>query len=49
MVLSYARAKRSDMDFETLLRERLLQPLGMSDTYIIKRRCVLPRATSPTP
>src|SRR5204863_3587965 len=37
MVLSYALAKRSGMDFETLLRERLLSPLGMSDTYITKR------------
>jgi CubicO group peptidase (beta-lactamase class C family) len=37
MVLSYALAKRSGMDFETLLRERLLSPLGMSDTYIAKR------------
>jgi CubicO group peptidase (beta-lactamase class C family) len=36
MVLSYALAKRSGMDFETLLRERLLQPLGMSDTFISK-------------
>jgi CubicO group peptidase (beta-lactamase class C family) len=36
MVLSYALAKRSGMDFETLLRERLLSPLGMSDTYIAK-------------
>ncbi len=37
MVLSYALAKRSGMDFETLLRERLLSPLGMSDTFIAKR------------
>jgi CubicO group peptidase (beta-lactamase class C family) len=37
MVLSYALAKRSGTDFETLLRERLLSPLGMSDTYIAKR------------
>ena len=36
MVLSYALAKRSGMDFETLLRERLLSPLGMGDTYISK-------------
>jgi CubicO group peptidase (beta-lactamase class C family) len=37
MVLSYALAKRSGTDFETLLRERLLLPLGMNDTYIAKR------------
>src|SRR5262245_25177463 len=37
MVLSYALAKRSGTDFETLLRERLLSPLGMSDTYIAER------------
>src|SRR5215467_1216439 len=34
MVLSYALAKRSGKDYETLLRERLLAPLGMKDTYI---------------
>jgi serine-type D-Ala-D-Ala carboxypeptidase/endopeptidase len=37
MVLSYALAKHSGKDYETLLRERLLVPLGMSDTYIVKR------------
>jgi serine-type D-Ala-D-Ala carboxypeptidase/endopeptidase len=37
MVLSYALAKRSGKDFETLLRERLLAPLGMKDTYVAKR------------
>src|SRR5215470_15352696 len=37
MVLSYALAKRSGKDYETLLRERLLTPLGMNDTYIAKR------------
>jgi serine-type D-Ala-D-Ala carboxypeptidase/endopeptidase len=37
LVLSYALAKRSGTDFETLLRERLLSPLGMSDTYITMR------------
>jgi serine-type D-Ala-D-Ala carboxypeptidase/endopeptidase len=36
MVLSYAIAKRSGKDYETLLRERLLTPLDMSDTYIAK-------------
>ena len=36
MVLSYALAKRSGTDFESLLRTRLLSPLGMSDTYIAK-------------
>jgi CubicO group peptidase (beta-lactamase class C family) len=34
MVLSYALAKRSGKDFEALLRERLLAPLGMNDTYV---------------
>lgn len=37
MVLSYALAKRSDKDFETLLRERLLLPLDMNDTFIVRR------------
>jgi len=37
MVLSYALAKRSGKDFETLLRERLLAPLGMNDTYVARR------------
>lgn len=37
MVLSYALAKRSGKDYETLLRERLLTPLGMNDTYIAGR------------
>lgn len=36
MVLSYALARRSGKDFETLLRERLLVPLGMSETYVAK-------------
>lgn len=34
MVLSYALAKRSGRDYDTLLRERLLVPLGMSSTYV---------------
>ena len=37
MVLSYALAKRSGKDYETLLREHLLTPLGMNETYIAKR------------
>ena len=37
LVLSYALARRSGKDYETLLRERLLAPLGMNDTYIAKR------------
>jgi serine-type D-Ala-D-Ala carboxypeptidase/endopeptidase len=37
MVLSYALAKRSGKDFETLLRERLLVPLGMNETYVAQR------------
>jgi D-alanyl-D-alanine-carboxypeptidase/D-alanyl-D-alanine-endopeptidase len=37
MVLSYGLARRSGKDFETLLHERLLAPLGMNDTYIAKR------------
>ena len=37
MVLSYALAKRSGTDYETLLRERLLVPLGMNNTYVTKR------------
>lgn len=34
MLLSYALAKHAGKDFETLLRERLLAPLGMHDTYV---------------
>ena len=34
MVLSYALARRSGQDYETLLRERLLVPLGMNETYV---------------
>jgi hypothetical protein len=37
MLLSYAIAKRSRKDYETLLRERLLAPLGMTETYITKQ------------
>jgi CubicO group peptidase (beta-lactamase class C family) len=37
MVLSYALAKSSGRDFETLLRARLLSPLGMDDTFIVTR------------
>jgi D-alanyl-D-alanine-carboxypeptidase/D-alanyl-D-alanine-endopeptidase len=37
MVLSYALAKRSGKDYEGLLRERLLGPLGMNETYVAQR------------
>jgi CubicO group peptidase (beta-lactamase class C family) len=37
MVLSYGLAKHSGKGYETLLRERLLTPLGMNDTYVAKR------------
>jgi CubicO group peptidase (beta-lactamase class C family) len=37
MVLSYALARRSGKDYETLLRERLLVPLGMNETYVAHR------------
>ncbi len=37
MVLSYALAKRTGRDYETLLRERLLVPLGMNETYVARR------------
>ena len=37
IVLSYALAKRSGKDYETLLRERLLIPLGMNETYVAQR------------
>jgi CubicO group peptidase (beta-lactamase class C family) len=37
IVLSYALAKRAGKDFETLLRERLLGPLGMNETYVATR------------
>ncbi|HEX6000293.1 MAG TPA: serine hydrolase domain-containing protein [Hyphomicrobiaceae bacterium] len=34
MVLSYALSRHTGKDFETLLRERLLAPLGMNETYV---------------
>lgn len=37
IVLSYALARRSGMDYEALLRERLLVPLGMNETYVARR------------
>jgi CubicO group peptidase (beta-lactamase class C family) len=37
MVLSYALARHSGRDFETLLRERLISPLGMEHTFIARR------------
>ena len=37
MVLSYALAKRAGKDYETLLREHLLVPLGMNETYVAHR------------
>ncbi|HEY4530328.1 MAG TPA: serine hydrolase [Luteimonas sp.] len=37
MLLSYAVAERAGVDFEQLLRERLLEPLGMDGAYIAKR------------
>ena len=37
IVLSYALAKRSGKDYEALLRERLLVPLGMNETYVGRR------------
>jgi len=37
ILLSYALAKRSGSDYETLLRERLLLPLGMNETYVARR------------
>ncbi|MDN3275347.1 serine hydrolase [Frankia sp. RB7] len=37
IVLSYALAKRAGKDYETLLRERLLGPLGMNETYVATR------------
>ncbi|MBR0848262.1 serine hydrolase [Bradyrhizobium diazoefficiens] len=37
MVLSYALARRAGTDYETLLRQRLLGPLGMSETYVARR------------
>ena len=33
-LLGYALARAADTDYETLLRERILSPLGMSDTAI---------------
>src|SRR5262245_59131232 len=37
MVLSYALSRHTGKDFEALLTERLLVPLGMSETYVANR------------
>jgi D-alanyl-D-alanine-carboxypeptidase/D-alanyl-D-alanine-endopeptidase len=37
MLLSYAVARRAGSDFETLLEERLFQPLGMDRAYVADR------------
>ncbi len=37
MVLSYAVARRAGVDFETLLRQKLFEPLGMAGAYVAKR------------
>ncbi|MCP3389564.1 serine hydrolase [Bradyrhizobium sp. CCGB12] len=37
MVLSYALARRAGTEYETLFRERLLVPLGMTETYVAQR------------
>jgi serine-type D-Ala-D-Ala carboxypeptidase/endopeptidase len=37
IALSYALARRNGTDYETLLREHLLAPLGMSETYVARR------------
>ena len=55
MVLSYALARRNGTDYETLLREHLLAPLGMADTDFNpppawrERIAPSPAATAPTP
>jgi CubicO group peptidase (beta-lactamase class C family) len=36
-VLSYGLARRAGTDYETLLRERLLVPLGMNESYVAQR------------
>jgi CubicO group peptidase (beta-lactamase class C family) len=50
IVLSYALARRSGKDYETLLRERLLVPLGMNETYVAQRpsHARLAQVTFPT-
>jgi D-alanyl-D-alanine-carboxypeptidase/D-alanyl-D-alanine-endopeptidase len=37
ILLSYALAKRGGKDYEMLLRERVLGPLGMNETYVARR------------
>lgn len=37
MLLSFAVARRAGLDFETLLRTRLFEPLGMEGAYIARR------------
>lgn len=44
MVLSYGLAKRSGKDFEMLLRDDLLGPLDMRDTFISRPRAGIRRA-----
>jgi serine-type D-Ala-D-Ala carboxypeptidase/endopeptidase len=36
MVLSYALAQKSGLDFQTLLSQRLFKPLGMEDAHIVR-------------
>ena len=38
MLLSYAIARRADADFETLLRQKLFEPLGMDTAYVAQRQ-----------
>ena len=37
MLLSYAVARRAGVDFETLLRQRLFEPLGMDTAHVARR------------
>jgi len=49
MLLSYALARRTDTDFETLLRERLFAPLGMATAYVDARPQHVRAAVGHTP
>jgi len=49
MLLSYALAQHANTDFETLVRERLFVPLGMSGAYVEERPKGVRTAVGHTP
>jgi serine-type D-Ala-D-Ala carboxypeptidase/endopeptidase len=49
MLLSYAVARRAGADFETLLRDRLFEPLGMRGAYINRQPATVRATPGHTP